>query len=300
MVSDRVIILGVDALEFDIVVNRAIEPLLQEEFGRVELPEMDQIHTQVIWPTFFTGLMPEEHGITLGTRHEWTNPVVRLAERTLGWVLPESTRSKIGSVLRSSGFGITYKDSQYFEDNDIDTLFSHVPATAISVPGYNEESINEEIRIEMHNVLETGGPFDSFIEKCQELFDERSRRVLDAVNADDRLVMAHLYTPDAVGHVCYNDPGKLSECYHHVGEFVTDVRDAASEEDLVIVVSDHGMKEGQHTPYGFYSVSKSLDWGKKIPITDFYGLILNELDIDTDDIKARRAVADHLEDLGYV
>jgi predicted AlkP superfamily pyrophosphatase or phosphodiesterase len=298
--TDRVVVLGVDALEHDLVVERELETLLQVRHGRVALPEMDQIHTQVIWPTFFTGLPPEEHGITLETRHEWRNPVVRLLKHTAGRLLPPELRSRIGAALRSSGFEMSYRDRSYFDINDIDTLFSHVSATVISVPGYNEDEVNEEIRVEMHAVLERDGDREAFIDRCGEVLAMRSERVMRAVRGDDRLVMAHLYTPDAVGHVCYNDPDTLAAYYRRVGTLVEDVAAELDEEDLLLVVSDHGMCEGRHTPYGFYSIDRDLDWDEEVPVTAFYERLLGELGIDLDDVRTRREVAEHLEDLGYV
>jgi predicted AlkP superfamily pyrophosphatase or phosphodiesterase len=300
MPANRVVVLGVDALERDLVLEHDLESLLQAQHGTVTLPEMDQIHTQVIWPTFFTGLRPEEHGITLENRYEWKHPVVRALKQSVSWALPGSVRSRIGAYLRSSGFEMKYRDESYFETEGIKTLFSHVRSTAISVPGYNEDDINEELRVGMHAVLEGTDDRERLLDRCEEVFVDRRERVLEAVRGDDRLVMGHLYTTDAVGHVCYNDPDRLVEYYGLVSELVEDIRTEIGPEDLLLVVSDHGMRDGKHTDHGFYSVNREVGWDTEIHVTDFYDLLLDELGIDPTEAQSRKEVQEHLEDLGYV
>jgi len=66
----KVLILGLDALEYDLVEKWNLKNLKQEEYGKTELPikkEDGYLYpepaTVIIWPCFITGMPPKKMGI---------------------------------------------------------------------------------------------------------------------------------------------------------------------------------------------------------------------------------------------
>lgn len=88
------------------------------------------------------------------------------------------------------------------------------------------------------------------------------------------LVMGYFDLADAIGHLSFGIPRKMEAVYEELERLAGEVR--SSTDDLILVISDHGMKAvgryGDHTRNGFYSANWRL--GLSLPrITDFHDLI---------------------------
>lgn len=74
----KVLILGFDGLEYDLVVKWKLKHLMQTRYGKytaVRSPKYGKPHTPSAWTTIITGKTPEEHGIddwwTYGRILDW-------------------------------------------------------------------------------------------------------------------------------------------------------------------------------------------------------------------------------------
>ena len=88
------------------------------------------------------------------------------------------------------------------------------------------------------------------------------------------LVMGYFDLADAIGHLSFGIPEKMEEVYMELEDLTREVK--VSTDDLVLIISDHGMKPvgryGDHSKNGFYSANERL--GLSLPkITDFHDLI---------------------------
>ncbi|HEC93052.1 MAG TPA: hypothetical protein ENI51_08700, partial [Candidatus Atribacteria bacterium] len=61
---DKILILGIDALEYDLVERWELRNLMQSEYGKTILPIYpgEDPNTRIIWPCFITGEMPNKMG----------------------------------------------------------------------------------------------------------------------------------------------------------------------------------------------------------------------------------------------
>lgn len=103
--------------------------------------------------------------------------------------------------------------------------------------------------------------------------DENRKDLFDSLNRFD-LVMGYFDLADAVGHLSFGIPEKMEKAYKELETLAQEA--ISSSDELVLVVSDHGMKAvgryGDHTRKGFYSVNRRL--GLDVPrITDFHDII---------------------------
>ena len=88
------------------------------------------------------------------------------------------------------------------------------------------------------------------------------------------LVMGYFDLADAIGHLSFGIPEKMKVVYQELDDIARKVK--SSTDDIILVVSDHGMKAvgryGDHTKNGFYSFNRKM--GLKLPkITSFYDII---------------------------
>ena len=61
----KVLILGIDAIEYDLIEEWNLKNLKQKEYGKIKVPitkNLDEPATEIVWPCFITGKEPEEMG----------------------------------------------------------------------------------------------------------------------------------------------------------------------------------------------------------------------------------------------
>lgn len=86
------------------------------------------------------------------------------------------------------------------------------------------------------------------------------------------LAMFYARFIDDAGHlICRSIEESLK--YHIIADkWVKELKEILDNETLLLVVSDHGILYGKHTPYAFYSVNKDIEL-KVNSICDFYEII---------------------------
>ena len=145
---------------------------------------------------------------------------------------------------------------------------------AIDVPAF---SLKDKNHAEERRLLK--GYFDD--EATVEEYDSavwknHEENKKDFFNAHGRfdLVMGYFDLADAIGHLSFGIPEKMKTVYHELEKIAEEVK--SSFEDLVLIISDHGMKAvgryGDHSRNGFYSTNTRLRLNSP-KITDFYNLI---------------------------
>jgi len=294
---NRVLVLGFDALEYDLVELFNLKNLKQVEYGKVELPlkPEDPILTPVIWCSFITGETPNVHGIRVFDK--WKNPIIDRLSTFVNKYIPYSIlggrrRSQLASMLCKLGFK-THPLSQHQSDIKCDTIFDDINnSIAISVPSFNEDEVNRELRFMV--VEATKSKVKS---KAWSTFIRRKRHLFEALEKNPRLLMVHFYILDVIQHLYFYDMKYLRFAYKRMDSFVKEIKGRINDEVMILIISDHGQKKGLHTPYGFYSCNQKL--GLSHPkITDFADIIREKLGVPSKNEMEK--VKERLRRLGYV
>jgi len=290
----RIVILGFDALEYSIVENGGYPNLKQMEYGKVEL-NMYPINTEMIWASFITGEKPEKHGVQAEMRGS------RLIIETL-----KKLSAKLRLQKKMTVFGrrilntlrIAHKQVYTKEKLRIPTIFDYVDrSAALSIPAYNEWPDVIALRKMIYYAL--GNPIKEkdLVKRAWEIFELKKRKTLELLKEDWDLFMVHFYIADIVQHVWYYKKDYILDLYEKLDETAMKIKAEIPEDSLILIVSDHGMLNGLHTSYAFYSCNQKLNL-RNPKITDFADLIRKKLGIpsktEVEEIKKR------LRGWGYV
>jgi len=240
----KVLILALDALEIELVDKFDCRWIQQAEYGKVDLSPVSRytsINTQEVFACFLTG----REFAQIGGR--------RFMEK--GILPPE-----------------------------IPTIFEmDVCCLEIEVPTFRKSLGNRHklLRSWIEKVLKGSLEHEVYDELVWRYTQAIERELFDLIDLhkglwDWNLIMAYFPTLDLIGHVFHDDITTQAEYYLRMDAMVEKIKRILDEElhgkHVMLIMSDHGMKKGLHTSYGFYSLNLPL--GLKNPkITDFYELI---------------------------
>ena len=273
----KTFILAVDGLEHDFVVKHGLKNLLQEEYGRVQIPKETYVrgiegevvpYTPIIWACFLTGRLPQEHGVYSDGR--WNNRVLNFISKLsvkhgLLWI-----RGK-GKYLEKLGFK---RKSFTKEDYKIKTIFDLTDKwIQVNVPTVDSRWKMALVPNESNLSLEE-------IAKLRlEHFYRVRREVMEKVGGEWNLFMGYTRIVDVYGHMYWGLEGKMLEVYGLMNDFVRELKKKLPKEVFFLIVSDHGMRRieglrygGTHSDHGFYSTNIKVGLGNP-KMTDFYHLI---------------------------
>jgi predicted AlkP superfamily phosphohydrolase/phosphomutase len=293
----RVLIIGLDSAEYDVIAEGNYPHLKQTEYGKVKI-NVKPLFTPIVWASFITGVAKEKHGVR--GLHKWRNRVI---DKLRNWLLETTLHPKIGkrlvvgeSFLKFIGFKPRLYDKS---DIKIATIFDYVSKyIAISVPSYNEDSINVTLKRKELDALRSGS--SKLKKETEELawkvFKEKRRRALSLLKEDWDIFMVHFYILDPLQHLFWYDAESVGQVYEEMDKTAKLFKDRIREDCLMLIVSDHGQKRGRHTPYGFYSSNVKL--GLSDPkITDFADIIRSYLGLPSREEEMK--IYKHLKSLGY-
>ena len=259
-----VVVLGIDALDPDLVDPENHPNLTLQAYDRIETFDSSagEPSTHELWPTIITGLAPEQHGLRLEDGVAWENPVLNVASSIGNYLLPETIRTRIGAwLLNNTGQDSFRVEANYYPENGIETVFDGRKAATIGIPNYvtdpNSEDREHQLRRSLGDLFErdpntesghTSSDPESFYELCLEMAMVRIARVRHALRSRrHELVFGYTSGLDLIGHIAFDRPGMQNTAYeeldHFVGELVSDLGD----DDVLILVSDHGLQDGVHT-----------------------------------------------------
>ena len=289
----KVLILGIDALEYNLIEEWGLENLKQKEYGKTKVPVvkgLDEPATVIVWPCFITGKEPEEIGFTTLVSYrqpfKWffENIYARFRRSSADYH-PETILDKrnskrkildkLSSFFRKVGFSRDFsrkdiKVPTLFDNNTLKTYHFHVPVY--------DKDVFPEYRKRIVDVISKQIPDSEFIESCKKSFYTRSEELLSFLeqNKDWDLVMMYWFCLDAIQHAFFKNKLKIMDFYLLFNEFVGKLRFKLPSDVMLLIISDHGQEKGIHTDYGFYSCNKKL--GLNNPkITDFKNIIEKEI-----------------------
>lgn len=287
----KVIILGIDAIEHDLIEKLDLKNLKQKEYGKTILPLSpgQEPATEIIWPCFITGKEPNDMGYSsLNIYAKSLRPIITLINPVISKLFidtktKEETQKIQGrlsilyvSIMLLKKVGLINKPTKedikadsIFDNKKIKSIHLHIPVLDTNdFPDYRKDIINVISEKALHPIIEM---------KQKKEFKQRTKEVYEYIMKNNwQLFMQYFYVLDGVQHTFYKNPKKIVEFYLMFDEFIKKVSEIINDKTLLLIVSDHGLKKGIHTPYGFYSVNKKL--GLKNPkIIDFRKIIEDKL-----------------------
>jgi len=269
----RALILAYDGLDHDLVEELSLQNILQREHGRVDVPivgGIDDPSTPIVWTSFITGEPPEVHGVDMPQM--WDNRLdgIRSFVRRHGGIHGVLKRFRVGYRVREA---IDVKLSfPSRKDIKVDTFFDVIkPSVALGVPVYNK-NLEEIYPIgDVLRVRQDPDYLPMFEERVRSIFADEVERLFDAFEEEWRLLMTHFHITDLFGHAFWGTE-KLVTLYEEMDLLTKRVKEKIRDDDLVLIVSDHGMSKLGHTKKGFYSFNVRLGLDEP-DIKDFFKIV---------------------------
>lgn len=296
--SDTLIILGIDAADYDLLTRWNCENLLLDNHAEIETftHSLDTPTTLEVWPSLATGVRPDRHGIV-------PDPTER--SQTPFW--KQAAIAGLSRLPKWAEIGVRrLKQNQYestFPVTDHDHVFE--AGSVYNWPGvtpcydWSEES-------DWFKAVSDG-----------EMTDMEFRRrhlgnagkgigwLLGQAATNVSIAGAHIHILDHMGHLYGNRPDRLRASYEAIDEMVGIMQDRV---DSLIVVSDHGMQTtvtedpdpGVHSPRATFATTEPGPLPDSI--LDIRAWLAERLDHHADEgmntgVDAPR---EHLENLGYL
>lgn len=238
-------------------------------------PALEKPHTYELWPSIITGVEPEEHGIhaaSEGGSAAWGNPAIALAARVSQSFVPEPVRTRVGRVLRSGGAGLDFKPAEYYREKGIETVFDGRRSRAIAVPNYGVERDDRlgfvvDRGADLGEFLDIDGGEETSYSLRVSLPEVEERLVSEAtgklgsvracVEREYDLIFVWLGYLDTVGHLAptVDEAGWQERAYRLAARLTGEIHGELSDDDVLVCVSDHGLRDGYHTHDAYVGAS---------------------------------------------
>lgn len=261
----KIVILGLDALEYDLVEKWNLNGLRQAEYGKIKVPinkEVGQPISPEVWGSFLTG----KH-IT-GMKFERSG-IRETIWKTLAFF---HKRTRL-----SFGLGRRVKGASRFPELNQKTFIDLTKSLEINAPYYSFDHASMDI---MHRFTIRTRPAEQIRKELYSLFNKRKKQFVAAVrkqlqNVD--LIFGYIHILDDMQHFFYSRPEQIEKFYRKLDGFVSFLKSFLSRSTLFIIVSDHGfnLQEGIHSDYAFYSSNKPIR-PKPQSITDFFTIFTSQ------------------------
>ena len=239
-----VIIIAIDALEYNLVEEFDCKNLKQEVYGKTDISEFSQPRTMVLWSSFLTGKNKEKEILSLGDKEMW-HYRVNVNETFV-------SKFKNPKVIDLPGF------SYDLEQHDKERIL---------LKKFFEEEDKEKIKEEYNKLA---------LEHHKKIKKEFEK----ALKENHDLIIAYFSVVDVIGHLNFGNKTLMKILYKEMDEIARKARELGK---TVLVISDHGMKAigkfGDHSDYGFWSLNRKIDLGKP-KLTEFKDIILKKLKED--------------------
>lgn len=325
-----VVVFGIDALDPELVDSEAHPYLTLDRYERIEtiLSSVGRPSTHELWPTIFTGLPPREHGLLIEDGVAWENPLLRRGSDIADYLLPDSIQSHLGAWLLNKTSEDAFRiPASYYEENGLSTVFDDRESLAIGVPNYvvdlDSKDREHELRRSLGDLFERdpeaetnhkSADVEQFYDHCIEMMLIRTARIRSALRSRRyELVFGYTSGLDLIGHVSHDRPAVQQRAYEEANQFVGELVSDLTDDDVLILVSDHGLQDGMHTDEAIIAATKGDVLDNVDDLCDVRGAVDSELsrrrhrpkgrifgDEGARDGEHEDAVKEQLEELGYM
>jgi len=265
--TGKIIVLGIDALEYTLVEEWDLKYLKQKAYCKVDLSDFDVVITPLIWAAMLTGKKINEIEKIFLKRARFfsENPKSVKAKTNQYWIakiaskiLPEKTKKWIIRNVLPNPFE---KTKNIVKDKNYKTIFDFFDKTWTNgIPAYGRNVVDATSK--KLSILATEGNPEPLYRYSLETYRKDKRILLDALKKDYQLIF--WYTPflDKIEHFYIGKKSKLLNLYLDLNNFIKKIYNTLSSNDILYIVSDHGMIPmnqtlsgycGDHSDYGFFS-----------------------------------------------
>jgi hypothetical protein len=235
------IIIGIDALEYELVNKFNSVNLKQDFFGKTDISDFSEPRTMVLWSSFMTGENKESEVLEDGNKEMWNKK----------WDASQTFFSNFKNPLVLDLPGYSYNLETHEKSRELLKKFfltEDAEEKSETKKQYNKDAFEHHKNIR------------------KEFFDALEK------NEND-LVIGYFSIADVIGHLNFGNELLMKMIYKDLDEIAAK---AKATDNKVLILSDHGMKAigmfGDHSEYGFWS--SNFEIGKENPkITDFYSII---------------------------
>jgi hypothetical protein len=266
----RLLILGLDGLEYKLVYRWKLENLLQDFHGIFQVGDISRLYTPLIWSSILCGFNVEHAGYTyekairksmgkLGLLHEIKKII--FGEKQRMWIMRKMLR-KLG-LLQPPEFIMPEKLLMQTFLKQFEKF--GVKVFAIEIPGYNEKT-NGVFRNQMPELATHGNWREKkrFLKNIMQEAKERFAKTKDNLENYD-LLMTYIPLPDLAHHLFFKgfkSRIELMTLYKWLETKTKEVLISAQKLNFkTLIISDHGfdMKKYYHSLYGFWSANFQIE-----------------------------------------
>ncbi len=227
------IILAIDALEYEYVTEFNCKNLMQEHFGKTDLSDFSDARTMVIWSSFLAGKNKEKEILSLGPENMWKFQIK--TENTF------LSNFKNTHVIDLPGY--TYKQEEHKKEKDL-------------LRGYFERKNKIE---DLDKIA-----FENYRKNKEEFLIELEK--------DYDILCVYFSIADIVGHLSFGDKVKMKMIYKELDDLAKFIREKNHKLMVISDHGMKAIgRFGDHSNYGFWSTN--FDLGLTNPkATDFHNV----------------------------
>ena len=269
----KVIILGIDGLEYNLVKEWRLKNIMQKEYCRTELSDYDVIVTPPIWGSMLTGKIDKEimkiwikqaelTGGGVNTKQKWWARIGKILPYSVGYWLLDNV------FVHLQGGDAFEKTANYVKEKNEHTIFEFFESTWTNgIPSYGRKVIDEVSKKLTENAIAGDKkPYKKYSIEKYKKDKEQLMSVLKKPHYD--LIFWYTGLLDNIGHIDMGNPiAYMMKHYLEINEVVGKVKECCPN-SIIYIISDHGMERmdqkksswGMHSGHGFFSSSN----GEKI------------------------------------
>jgi len=269
-----IFILGIDALDYELVEKLNLNNLMQLDYGKIVVPINEKIgvpHSPEVWGAFLVG---EYTPIGFVSSSPLIAAIIKVKE-FFHIDLDKGPAKKIKDLLvQKYGFSSPSR----FGSLNRETFLDITKSKEINVPYYSFDNKTFDV-----NYL-FGKSKISLVQIVKEIkliYESRKKQILSEIDnvGNEDIVFAFMHTTDMLQHLLFLHFSDIEKHYIDLDNYVAVLKrklETSFEDIIFIIISDHGFDfdTETHSMKGFYSSNNHL-----IPIpekiTDFYGIILD-------------------------
>ena len=267
----RLLALCYDGLEAILIKKWGLRNIMQVLHGTYEAPctkKLGMPYTPSAWATIFSGVELGKHSID----DRWIYNRILVKPRYLPVIRWIKNKRKI---LWKIGIKPRIVDRKMWETKNI---FDNIkPSKPLFIPSINEPSL---IHGEYNKAIKKG--MEECIKKIREIHRCRMKTFMDELAKDDdwKLFTVWFDLTDMLSHIYISKcPDELRHTYTILDMLAYNARKRVSDNVVLITMLDHGMMPikdgaGEHSYYGFWSLSIDIPWFKSRKAMDFFGLMV--------------------------
>jgi len=280
----KIMILAIDALEFNLVKRWRFKGLQQNVSGWVDVSDFKRLLTPVVFASFITGKPPSVHGIDnwwvfstntkMNSLIYWARKKIPIIKSMSHWDL-ERTLAPLHNIF---GIKINTPQSDIFKRKGLNTIFDYASnPIAINVPSYNED-VKTRLRYSMS--MKKG--IKTFENEIWSIHKERVEKIMSNLDYEWDLFMAWIDLADLISHLYLGKNNlKMYKTYNIIENLIHNIKIKIPKNTLFMIISDHGMEvtsEGIpiHSKRAFYSFNMDLGWRPKT-IMDYANFIIKSI-----------------------